>query len=148
MLDIKFIRDNKDLVAKGAKDKNFNVDLDTLIQTDDSLRSEKIKLEELQNRRNSISKQIGKAAPEEREALKAQVSAFKPEMEELTQKVRELESQVNELMLGVPAPAREDVPLVKTTKKMLKSKLGALFLNSALRSKTMWRSASSTIGWM
>ncbi|NRA64884.1 MAG: serine--tRNA ligase [Pseudobacteriovorax sp.] len=113
MLDIKFIRDNKELVAEAAKNKHFNVDLDELLRVDDELKAEKLKLEDLQNKRNSVSKKIGKADPSEREALKAEVSAIKPELDSLTQKVKSLEESLHSLMLAVPAPAREDVPVGK-----------------------------------
>ena len=113
MLDIKFIRENKDLVEKASTAKNFKVDLDSLLSLDDQLKSLQSKLEELQNQRNTVSKQIPKVSPEERETLKAQVAEIKPRMEELNGQVKELQDKFQTAMLSVPAPAREDVPVGK-----------------------------------
>lgn len=113
MLDIKFIRENKELVQQAALDKNFKVDLDSLLSLDEQLRGMQSQLEELQNQRNSKSKLIAKASPEEREELKSQVAALKPRMEELQGQVRDLQEKHHNLMLDVPAPAREDVPVGK-----------------------------------
>ncbi len=114
MLDIKFIRENKGLVEKAAKDKRFKVDLDKLLELDDQLKVKKNELEVLQAERNSLSKQIGKASSnEEREELKAKVSEFKPKMAELELIVKDLDAAVQEELLRVPNPAREDVPVGK-----------------------------------
>ncbi len=113
MLDIKFIRENKEMVAKAAKDKRFNVDLDTLLQADEQLRSKQSEMEQLQAERNRVSKQIASAAPAERDGLKAQVSALKPRLESLEAEVRTLSAEVERQLLLVPAPARADVPVGK-----------------------------------
>ena len=103
MLDIKFIRENKDLVEKAAKDKRFKVDLDKLLKLDDQLKVQKNALEVLQAERNSLSKQIGKASSnEEREELKAKVSEFKPKMAELEAVVKDIDARVQEELLRVP----------------------------------------------
>ena len=56
MLDIKFIRENKDIVAEGAKKKHIDVDIDALIKADDKrlqLLSESEALRSEQNRMNN-----------------------------------------------------------------------------------------------
>lgn len=113
MLDIKFIRENKDLVSQAAKDKRFNVDLDSLLKDDEQLRSRQAEMEQLQAERNRVSKQIASASPADREALKAQVSALKPRLEALEADVRSLSAAVERQLLLVPAPARSDVPVGK-----------------------------------
>ncbi|SMF50145.1 serine--tRNA ligase [Pseudobacteriovorax antillogorgiicola] len=113
MLDIKFIRENKGLVEKAAKDKHFKVDLDSILSLDDELKSLQSQLEELQSRRNAVSKKIPKVPPEEQESLKAEVAELKPRMDELGGQVKVLQDQFNEKMLAVPAPARADVPVGK-----------------------------------
>lgn len=113
MLDIKFIRENKDQVAKAAKDKRFNVDLDALLKTDETLRARQSEMEGLQAERNRISKQIATAAPADRDGLKAQVGQLKPRLEELENEVRNLSADFERQILLVPAPARADVPIGK-----------------------------------
>lgn len=113
MLDIKFIRENKDMVAKAAKDKRFNVDLDSLLKADETLRAHQSEMEQLQAERNRVSKQIASASPAERDSLKAQVSSLKPKLESLEAEVRNLSAEVERQLLLVPAPARADVPIGK-----------------------------------
>ncbi len=117
MLDIRFIRDNLALVKKAAQDKNFSVDWDRLLAVDEQMRYSQTEWENLQAERNQLSKQIGAAAPAEREPLKQKVAALKPRMEELDQTNKQLKQEFDALMLRVPAPARADVPLGKDDKE-------------------------------
>ena len=122
MLDIKFIRENKELVAQAAKDKRFKVDLDALLKVDEQLRSHQAEMEQFQAERNRISKHIASAKPEERDALKAQVSALKPRLETLETEVRNLSAEFERQILLVPAPARADVPIGKDDSENVETK--------------------------
>ena len=113
MLDMKFIRERKDLVNKAAVAKHFKVDLDGLLALDEEMRAVQGQLEELQSQRNSKSKLIAKASPEERETLKSEVAEIKPRMDELQTQFKDLQEKFHTKMLEVPAPAREDVPVGK-----------------------------------
>jgi seryl-tRNA synthetase len=113
MLDIKFIRENIELVKKGSVDKKFNVDIDRLLQLDADLRPIKSTQEKLQAERNSLSRDIPQAADALREQLKMRVGAIKNELEDLTKKVKEGEEALREMLLHVPQPARADVPIGK-----------------------------------
>lgn len=113
MLDIKFIRENPDLVAKGAKDKNFKIDVAHLLSLDTALRASQTEFENLQSERNKLSKTIGAAKPEDRDALKAQVQEIKKNMDALAPALEEKKKEFERLMLLVPAPARSDVPVGK-----------------------------------
>lgn len=113
MLDIKFIRENKDQVAKAALDKRFKIDIDGLLRLDEDLRRKQAEMEALQAERNRVSKQIATAAPAERDALKSQVSGLKPKLEGLENEVRGLQVEFEKQMLLIPAPARADVPIGK-----------------------------------
>ena len=113
MLDIKFIRENPELVQKATNEKNFPVDIKALLESDHQLRSARSRWEELQTQRNQISKTIGKAAPEDREALKKEVLDIKDKMTDLTQELRDREAEFHQFMLRVAQPARDDVPVGK-----------------------------------
>jgi seryl-tRNA synthetase len=113
MLDIKFIRENLDLCKKGARDKNMRADFDLAVSLDHEAKEIRSSLEAFQNKRNEISKKIATAQPAEREALKAQVADFKPQMEDLKVLLKAKEDALDELMLTLPNPARKDVPVGK-----------------------------------
>lgn len=111
MLDIKFIRENKDLVSQAIRHKRMGVDLDQLLCLDEDLRKKQQEMEQLQADRNRLSKQIAQASPAERETLKAEVNSFKPRLEVLENEVRTLSEAFHQQMLLVPAPPRADVPI-------------------------------------
>jgi len=113
MLDIKFIRENLDSVKQGAKNKRINIDIERLMEIDATLKPMKQELEELQHKRNTLSKTIGRAPTEEREPIKKQVIEIKQQMEKIEQGLQPLEFELKELMLCTPQPAREDVPVGK-----------------------------------
>lgn len=111
MLDIKFIRDHADLIRRGAERKNIRFDLDRLLSLDGDIRPLQQQWEKLQSERNALSATIGKTAPEQREALKDKVQQIKSEMESLESQLSVKRSEFDALMLLVPQPARDDVPV-------------------------------------
>lgn len=113
MLDIKYIRENAEKVRQGALDKNIKFDVEMLLSLDAALKPIKTEQESLQADRNKISKEIPKASNEERPALVAKVTEIKEKLESLTAQVRETQEKIDELMLLVPQPAAEDVPVGK-----------------------------------
>ncbi len=113
MLDIKYIRDNADLVKKGARDKRNNIDIDALLKLDGTVRPLQTQWEELQSSRNRLSKEIGKASPDQREAMKAEVQAIKAKMETIEAELNQKKAELDAMMLLVPQPARADVPIGK-----------------------------------
>ena len=58
MLDIKFIRENKDLIASGAKKKHLDFDVEALIRVDDKRREIQTKAEAKRAEQNSFSDRI------------------------------------------------------------------------------------------
>lgn len=113
MLDIKFIRDNIDAVKKGARDKRNSIDIDLLLKLDAEIRPSKAEVESLQAERNRLSKEIGKAPADQRDAMKAQVADIKAKMERIESSIVQSEEQLAQLLMLVPQPARADVPIGK-----------------------------------
>ena len=113
MLDIKFIRENPQLVQDGTSAKHFPVDVSELLRLDAQIREIKQHLEERQATRNRVSKEIGKAPEAEREQLKQQVLSIKGDLESYSQQLREASEQFDKMMLQVAQPAASDVPTGK-----------------------------------
>jgi seryl-tRNA synthetase len=59
MLDIRFIRENKELVQAGAQKKHISIDIDALLALDDKRVALLQKVEEMRARQNVVSDQIG-----------------------------------------------------------------------------------------
>ena len=113
MLDLKYIRENPDAVKKGARDKRNSIDIDALLALDAAVRPLQTELERLQADRNRMSKEIGKAAPDQREAMKSQVQEIKAKMEAIDGTLVQKKAELDHLLMLVPQPARDDVPIGK-----------------------------------
>ncbi len=111
MIDIKLIRDNPDKYKKAAKDKKFDVDIDSLLEVDSALGDVKAKLQEITTQKNSIGKSIPKLADDQKQNALGKLTELKKQEAQLNEKVKELEPQFSELAQQVPQPADEDVPV-------------------------------------
>lgn len=111
MLDIKYIRENKEQLKQIARHKNIEVDIDKLLELDEKRRKQTQQLEELRTRKNQVSKQIPQMQETEKEqSLKEmkEVSALQGEIES---KLKPLLAEYEDLMLRVPMFIHEDVPI-------------------------------------
>ena len=72
MLDVKFIRENLELVEKSAKEKGYKINVREILDIDDKRKAELAKVEELRQKRNEIAAKMkgGKPEPELIEAGK------------------------------------------------------------------------------
>ena len=103
MLDLKFLRENPDVVKQNIKNKFQDRKLpmvDEVIQLDAQARATQAEADELRANRNKLSKQIGalmaQGKKEEAENVKAQVSADADRLKELEVKEAELGAKINE----------------------------------------------------
>lgn len=110
MLDIKFIRDNVDIIKMAATKKHIDIDIDRLIAVDDSRRELMSELEEKRAEQNTASKEIGAAAPEEREAKIAAMGEVKTAIQSLEEKLKPVVEEWQALMLQVPQVPDMTVP--------------------------------------
>ncbi len=120
MLDIKFVRENPELVKENIKKKFQDHKLpyvDEVIKLDSERRQVIARADELRANRNKISKQIGalmaQGKKEEGMALKEQVTAQAKELDELAKKESELGERVTKLMMSIPNIIDESVPIGK-----------------------------------
>ncbi|MEK6756529.1 MAG: serine--tRNA ligase, partial [Bacteroidota bacterium] len=116
MLDLKFIRENVELVRNGAEAKGITVDLDELISLDGQRRKLIQEGESLKAKRNEASAQIGKLKKDGGDASRAiaEMEAVKERIQAIDQGLREVEKRVNELLLTIPNIPHPSVPFGKT----------------------------------
>lgn len=105
MMDIKFIRENKDLMKEVAKNKNSKVDIDKLLQTDGRRRDLISETENLKADLNKRSKT--KPGPDEIAALKELSGKIK----EIDEQLAEVEKEYRNMMLLVPNIYSSDTPI-------------------------------------
>ena len=120
MLDIKFLRENPDVVKQNIKNKFQDSKLelvDEVIELDQKNRDIKNELQSLQANRNKLSKQIGalmgQGKKEEAEEVKKQVTAQADRMAELSADEKEVEENIRKIMMVIPNIIDPSVPIGK-----------------------------------
>ena len=120
MLDIKFLRENPDLVKENIKKKFQDQKLplvDEVIVKDRELRTMKQRVDDLRAQRNAMSKQIGGLMKEgkrdEAEAVKQQVASMADELKEIEEKEAVVRYRVQEIMMQIPNMIDPSVPIGK-----------------------------------
>ena len=120
MLDIKFIRENKDLVKENIKKKFQDEKLplvDEVVELDEKIRNLKQNGDKLRQERNSYSDQIGLLFREkkltEANDLKEKVTVINNTLGNIEQEEKELKEKLNEKMLVIPQMIDESVPIGK-----------------------------------
>ena len=120
MLDLKFVRENPEIVKENIRKKFQDAKLplvDEVIALDEENRKTKKEADDLRADRNRISKQIGalmgQGKKEEAEACKKQVTDASEHLAALEEKERELEERIRKIMLTIPNIIDPCVPIGK-----------------------------------
>lgn len=110
MLDIKFIRENKDVVALGAKKKHVKFDVEELITTDDKRRELMASIEKKRAEQNAVSEKITQASNAERSVYIESMKLVKSGLQEEEEMLKEVMKKWQGLMLLVPNVPDMSVP--------------------------------------
>lgn len=114
MLDIKFIKENKEAVKGAIKNKNIDLDLDKLLELDKKRVELLQNIEKLKAEKNNLNDQI---KSEKDDALKKEIikkgSLIKENLSKLDPEFDEIKKQFDELMVLVPVVPSEDTPVGK-----------------------------------
>ncbi|HWU24367.1 MAG TPA: serine--tRNA ligase [Candidatus Paceibacterota bacterium] len=110
MLDIRFIRENIDLVKAGAAKKHVEVDIDRLLQIDDERKAIRQQLDDRKAEQNRMSDRIRLAKDEEKESLIESMRHVKDGAAELEEKYTAIMEEWQKLMLSVPNIPDMSVP--------------------------------------
>ncbi len=114
MFDIKFIRKNPDAVKDACKKKNVKCDVERLLEIDAKKVKLKQELEGIFAEKNKASKVIAKAADAtEKEGVIASMKALEEKTAALERGLKEADSEYEGLMLEIPNPPLETVPVGK-----------------------------------
>ena len=120
MLDIKFVRENPEIVKQNIKNKFQDHKLplvDEVIELDAENREIKQEVQGLRANRNKMSKQIGalmgQGKKDEAEEVKKQVTSFADRIEELSEKEKEVEEKIRQIMMTIPNIIDPSVPIGK-----------------------------------
>ncbi|MEK7579010.1 MAG: serine--tRNA ligase [Patescibacteria group bacterium] len=109
MLDIHFIRENKDVIREAARKKNVTLNLDALLTLDDTRRELTQSVEKMRAEQNVVSDKIG-GGDVNKDALVSEMRRLKEELEKEEEKLKKVLVEWREMMLQVPNVPDPSVP--------------------------------------
>jgi seryl-tRNA synthetase len=119
MLDIKFIRENLELVKQSVKNRGLKLDLDGLVKTDDQRRSALKELERLRAEKNKANYEITALLKGKKDAKPKIVSMkqIAEKIDGLEEKLKDAEKELDTQLLLIPNIAHSSVPIGDVSKK-------------------------------
>jgi seryl-tRNA synthetase len=113
MLDIKFIRENPELVKEGIKNKNEKDTVDDILELDKKRRTLLTEVEEKKARKNKVSAEVGrlKKAGENADEIIAEMKQLADEIKNIDDEVKNVDAELNELLMWVPNMPHSSVPV-------------------------------------
>ncbi len=126
MLNLKFIRENPDSVRKSIKDRGLKLDLDNLIELDDSRRKTLITLEKLRSQKNKANDEITtmlKAKKDTQEKISS-MKSIAEKIDKLEDKLKKVDDELDKLLLLIPNTPHTSVPVGDVSKKEIVSSWG------------------------
>ena len=119
MLDIKFIRENLELVKESIKKRNLKLDLGSLVELDNSRRQTLGELEELRAKKNKANEEISALLKAKKDA-KVKIASMKTianKIDKLQDKLKEVNSELDKVLLIIPNVPHASVPVGEPAKK-------------------------------
>lgn len=127
MIDLNVLRDNTDQVKKSLKNRGFELDVDFFQQLEQQRKDIQIKTQDIQQERNSLSKQIGilKAKGEDTEKIMQQVASISSRTKDYEIQLQDIQQQLNDFLLNIPNLPHKSVPIGPDEKSnLLLKKIG------------------------
>ena len=110
MLDLKFLRENAELVKRGAVKKHVACDVDRVVALDAERRELGPRVDDLRSRQKTAGKEIAKADPERRAALLEEQKSLKEELKGLEERLGAIQEELNQELLRIPNVPADEVP--------------------------------------
>jgi len=113
MFDLKFVRENKELIKKAIQDKNESLNLDELLKLDEKRRETISSVEELKRQRNLSNQAIALLKKEKKDA-QGEIEKMREVSEKISSldnSLKEVESEIDSLLLRVPNIPHSTVPV-------------------------------------
>ena len=113
MLDMKFVRENPELVMDAMRKRNANVNLDEFLELEKKRRELTLQVEALKSQRNAASQEIGKMkkAGENADAQMAEVRALGDKIPEDDKELKDIEARLKEILMTIPNMPAADTPV-------------------------------------
>lgn len=145
MLDLKFIRQNPDLIKQAIKNKNEKADIDKLLSIDKKRRAMLQEVDELKATRNRVSKEIGalrKAGQEAQTAIR-EMQEVGDKITSFDEKIRTIESQLHDLLVWIPNIPSADAPVGQSEEDNVEIKKWGAPVEHDFQPKPHWEIAEN-----
>ncbi|MCL5406725.1 MAG: serine--tRNA ligase [Deltaproteobacteria bacterium] len=118
MLDVKFVRDNMELVRRMLTNRQSDLDLEPLLKLDETRRSLLVDVEEKKHRRNVASEEISRLKKEKQDAagLVEEMKDLGREIKSIDLRLSEVEHEFREFLLNIPNVPHDSVPVGRDEK--------------------------------
>jgi seryl-tRNA synthetase len=116
MLELKFIRNNPDVVGRALINRNMGTELiDSLLKYDAAWRECLVEGDKLKHERNVVTREIAKLKKENKEASSKieEMQAINARIKEIDDNIRDYKSKINEILLNIPNIPSETTPIGK-----------------------------------
>jgi seryl-tRNA synthetase len=116
MLDLKFIRENPELVKQGVENKNEKSRVDEVLKLDEERRNLIVQADELKSQRNQVSSQIPKLkkAGEDVSSVLAEMKRVSDQIAELDSNLKNVQEQLDDILMYIPNIPHSSVPVGKS----------------------------------
>ncbi|MBE3585984.1 serine--tRNA ligase [Desulfofundulus thermocisternus] len=113
MLDLKFVRNNPEIVSEALEKRGSDLSLEPFLELERRRREKLVVVEQLKNRRNVVSEEIGrrKKAGQDAEEMVQEMRQVSARIKELDEEIRDLEEQIQVTLLSIPNIPHESVPV-------------------------------------
>ncbi len=115
MLDVRFVRENIELVKEALRKRDYDITVDEFLELDEKRRSLIREVEELRNKRNTVSEEIGRLKRQGQDAsgMIAEMKTVSERIKSLDEQLREVDSAIRDFLLNIPNIPHETVPVGK-----------------------------------
>jgi len=115
MLDARFVRDNIDTVKKSLENRNYVLPLDEFLKFEEQRRLLLRESEELRNKRNVVSEEIGRLRFQKQDVSKliGEMKGVSDKIKDIDERIKILEGNINDFLLNIPNLPHASVPVGK-----------------------------------
>ena len=110
MLDLNWIRENRDAVKRGAERKRIAFDVDRLLELDETRRKLIRLQEDARAEQKALGKQVSSVSGDARQTVLEKLKLVKATVQQHTEALRPVQAEIDTMLLAVPNPPADDAP--------------------------------------
>ena len=116
MLDLKFVRNNPEIIKEALAKRGNKASLDEFLELDEQRRENLVVVEQLKNRRNTVSQEVGRLKKEGKPAdeIVLEMRQVSQEIKDIDDQIRVIEEQLQSILLNIPNIPDISVPVGKS----------------------------------